>query len=66
MKLFLILIFSLDIISIFVFSFYDYENINKFMEKICNKELSKNIIATIVENKQDKNDDKNSDINKKI
>ncbi len=36
------------------------------MEKICNKELSKNIIATIGENKQNKNDDKNSDINKKI
>ena len=63
-----VILFILSIISVCIFSFYDYKKINEFIcsneEKIVNNELSQNIMETNNENKQNMNNNQNSAINK--
>jgi len=63
-----VILFILSIISVFIFAFYDYKKMYRYIysysneEKIDNKIFSENNMAT--DNNKNINDDKNSELNK--
>ena len=63
-----VLLFILSIISVFIFSCYDYKKINRYIysndEKIDIKVFSENNMATNNDNNKDINNDQNSELNK--